>query len=253
MIDALSFIGSYALRPWISIDAGGLLGKLSRLGYEGGVVANLTYLMARNTHEGNLRLINEVRNTPKLYPAALMNPEYPYSVGLVEEYFRMGFKAIVIPIPYQGFRVDEPAAARVVNRAFKLGMAVLILARLEDERQYPRYIRFNKVLVGELANLLGKVNGEVVVSGLDYPEALRLVELAGPKFIVDLSSRGIFGKPYSHIEDLAKRMGVDRLILSLQIPFKSPSASLVKLELSDLSDNDKERILKDNVERILRL
>jgi hypothetical protein len=246
VIDVLSFVGCFPFR-YVCASAEFVAEKLRAWGFERAVVAPLAAVALKNPFKADLEFTRSLGEF--FLPAAVLNPEYPGAEADLEALAAEGARALLYPIPYQGFRAGSIKAARLAKRAIKLGMAVLVSATLEDQRQYPRRIRLNKFAMRDVERLVAAVNDErLILSEFSFGE---VKELAGKgAFSVDIGSRGIFGPPFTQLNELAELLGVRRLVAATYYPLKYPAAPLAKALLAGL---DLERIFVENPKRLLGL
>lgn len=247
MIDPLSFAGCFPFR-YVCATPDEVAEALRRWGFERAVLASLNATAAKNPAEADRDFLRKLGGG-FFIPAVVLNPEYPTALEDLEELAKEGAAVLLLPIPYQGFKVGSARTVALIKRGLRLGMAVVLSAALEDQRQYPRRIRLNSYRPKEVEEVVERVNDErLILSEFAYKEIAELAHKGA--FSVDVGSRGIFGPPYDHLEALARTVGVSRLVAATYYPLKYPAVPLAKAALAGL---DVEKIFVDNPRRLLGL
>lgn len=89
----------------------------------------------------------------------------------------------------------------------------------------------------------------IILTQCDYGSNRNLYKLFAkhPNVYLEVATYYI----YDGLEDMAKKFGAERMIFGTRMPFQEGAASLGMTLLSDLSDEEKEKIFSGNIDRLI--
>lgn len=125
-----AFAGHWPFRYLRLGELGRQLEVLKELGIEGGIVSSLEAVFYNDPWEGDERLLARLPEGWKL--AMCVNPRLPWSETAMDAAREKGVAALRLYPGIHGYGAAE--AAGICAQAERLGMAVLVTARLEDDR-----------------------------------------------------------------------------------------------------------------------
>ena len=140
IVDANAYIGNF---PFRDVDAtpAGLIAMMDRKGVDKAVVSSLESSMYRDVHAGNRKLHAAVEgHRDRLIPFATINPSYPAWEDDLDECIEDFDMAGVRLLPaYHDYDIDDPEVVALMDRCEELGVPVMFVATLEDQRgRHPR-------------------------------------------------------------------------------------------------------------------
>ena len=135
-IDALVFQGHW---PWHRVpgeDLATIQNNLRRAGCSQAVVASLNSAFYRDAMDGNLDLMDALREVePGFFlPAAVINPAYPGWERSARDCHEAGFIALVLYPQYHRYDASLPELTALLTLAAEWGWPVYLPARLSDRR-----------------------------------------------------------------------------------------------------------------------
>lgn len=129
--DLSAFCGHWPFRRLRRASLDGRLEEYACLGFSGGCMSSLDAIFYNDPWEADEPLLNMLAGTG-WHPAICVNPCIPWWELAVEEAHRLGARHLRL---YPGIhRYGAESAEPVFRLAEKLGMAVIVTARMEDDR-----------------------------------------------------------------------------------------------------------------------
>ena len=141
VVDANAFVGHWPFRE-VDASAGAVVETMDAKGVDRALVSSLESTLYRNVHAGNRALAAAVEgHEDRLVPVATIDPTYPeWREDLEECVAEFGMKAVKLLPTYHDYDLDDPAAIDLGRRCAELGIPVVLVATLEDQRQrHPRF------------------------------------------------------------------------------------------------------------------
>ena len=249
-IDVNAFLGAYPYRrvPGTSPDA--LRGAMDRTGIDEAWVSHLPSLFWRNPVDGNDWLYETARAERRFRPVPAVHPGLKGWEEVLGDAADRGAPAVRCDPTYYGL---EPAGAEMRVLAAACGAARLSLVmavRLEDRRQ-----RHPNDTAGELP-------AAAVRALLRCDDDVRLLVTHADRAFVEEVHFGstpeeaarvwwditwIWGPPEDHLETLLGTVGVARFVFGTGQPLRLPETSVAKLDLLDLTSEQRAAIESGNV------
>ncbi len=151
---------------------------------------------------------------------------------------------------YQGYKLDDPAFARLLDLAGERGLIVQLVVTMEDERTQHPLMRVPHVDVAPLITLLAsRSNLRIMLlnwsRGVSIALAAKL-SAAGQVYFDIATLEGVGG-----VANLLKQFPVERVVFGSHAPFFYLESSLLKLKESVLSDAQAKAIRAENARRLL--
>jgi hypothetical protein len=255
-IDVATFVGAYPFRHLPDPSPSGLLRQMDRVGIATAWVGHLSAAWHRDPAEANAELAGLLRpHGARLRAVPTMHPALPRWEEDLRAARLEGAPAVRT---YPTIQALEPAGAEMralIVAAAAAALPVILTVRLEDLRQrHPRDLvpDLPAAAVRTLARLdagarilvthADRALIEEVHFGLTPDEARRI--------LWDIS--WIWGPPEDHLRQLLTTVGLERFSFGTGMPLRIPDGALAKLDLLDLTPDQREQITSGNLERWIR-
>jgi hypothetical protein len=192
--------------------------------------------IARSMEEARGRIIGFVRVNPHLQENAVRSVKE--AVG------KQGFKGVKFHPRNEAFAINsEELAFPLAELAAKLGVPILIHTGEPDTYGFAQ-----PTLVGGLADSFPDLTLIIGHMGKRLYEDAILVARWFENIILETS----FRSPRD-ITRAVRRVGADRVVYGSDMPFGLPALEMMKIDLCDISPEEKEMVLGANMARILGL
>ena len=153
---------------------------------------------------------------------------------------------------YHGYKLDDPAFARLLDLARERGLIVQLVVSMEDERTQHPLMRAPHVDVAPLLALLAsRPNLRIVLLNWSrgVSSALLAKLSAAGQVCFDIATlEGVGG-----VANLLKQVPADRVVFGSHAPFFYLESAVLKLKESVLADADLVAVRSGNAGRLLRL
>jgi uncharacterized protein len=252
-IDVNSFLGAYPFRrvPGTSYEA--LLQAMDRVSIDQAWVSHLPSILWRDPAAGNSWLYETARRSDRLRPVPAVHPGLGGWKEVVREARAAAAPAVRCDPPYYAL---DPSGAEMRALAEACGTEDLVLmlaVRLEDARQ-----RHPNDRAGELP-------AAAVRALIRAHPAVRLIITHADRGFVEEVHFGstpqeagriwwdicwIWGPPEDHLQTLLHTVGVDRFLFGTGQPLRLPEASVAKLDLLDLTAEQRAALESQNASAI---
>ena len=141
VVDVNSYVGHWPFRD-VDASANALVDRMDESGVERALVSSFESVLYRNVHVGNQKLAANVEgHEDRLLPVATVDPTYAdWKADLSECIDDLEMRAVKLLPTYHDYDLSDPAAIELGRRCADLGVPVILVATLEDQRQ--RHSRF---------------------------------------------------------------------------------------------------------------
>jgi len=230
-----------------------LVARLRSHGVKQAWAASFDGLLHKDLASVNAQLAAECRKHGRglLVPFGSVNPTLPaWEEDLRRCHEEHQMPGIRLHPNYHGYKLDDPAFARLLDLAGGCGLIVHLAVTLEDERTQPPLLRVPHVDVAPLLTLLAsRPNLRVVL--LNWFRGVKsdlLPRLAGAgQVYFDIATlEGVGGVP-----NLLKQVPADRVVFGSHAPFFYFESALLKLKESALSEPQATGVRSGNARRLL--
>jgi len=248
-IDVNSFLGSYPFRrvPGTSTDA--LLEAMDRVAIDQAWVSHLPSIFWRDPAAGNPWLYQTAQRSSRLLPIPAVHPGLNGWEQVLAEARAANAPAVRCDPTYYALDPAGTEMRALVAACGKEELPLMLAVRLEDARQ-----RHPNDLAGELpaASVRTLIRTD--------PEVRLILTHADRSFVEEVhfgstpqeSSRvwwdicWIWGPPEDHLQTLLRTVGVERFLFGTGQPLRLPETSVAKLDLLELSVEERQAIESDN-------
>jgi len=257
IVDVNAYLGHFAFRRLRHNTAASLLAMMDAKGIDKAVVSSAGAITYRNAQAGNEELAEEVRgHSDRLIPYAVINPFYAGwqdDLKICREQF--GMAGVRLYPKWHNYQLSSPCCRELVDAATERGMVISIPIRVEDTRERSWLLNVPDIPLDEIVELV-KAHPKacfILLNGLGYTGCpLGRKENGLPaNYAIELSR--LSALLASELGQLITNLGAERLMFGTGMPFNYPDPALVKLEVLDASEADKEKIRSQNAMAWLRL
>jgi len=257
IIDVNTYIGHWPFKKIRNNTAEELVQQMDKSEIDKAIVSNFNSIFYKDTQEGNIELINEIKAySERLIPLAIINPTYP---GWKKDFLTCidGFKMKGLELYpyYHNYKLTDEVSLELLNLAAEKKIPVHLPYAVENIRQkhwMDTSENLNIEQVKEVLRLCPEVDF-IITNGptLSYARKLKeVIENRKGKVYYDFSRVELFE---SYFEALLEIAGVDRIVFSSQLPFQYVDTQFVKLYFSNLAQNEKNKILSQNLKTLFQI
>ena len=255
IIDVNVHLSRWPSRRLPGDDTATLVERLRARGVVQAWAATFDGLLHKDLGAANARLAEECRRhgTGMLVPVGVVNPAAPDW----EEDLRRCAEVLHTPAVrlypgYHGYKLTDPAFARLLRLAADRRLVVQLAVVMEDERMMHPLMRVEPVETGPLLELLGQVPRLrlVLLNALRTLRGKALADLLGAgEVYVEISMLETVGG----VATLLAHAPLGRVLFGSHAPCFYFESALLKLRESPLSDSQLRAIRSENARGLLRL
>ncbi|MHC4241385.1 MAG: amidohydrolase family protein [Planctomycetota bacterium] len=257
IIDVNAYLGHFAFRQLRYNSAVSLLPLMNSKGIDKAVVSSASAITYRNSQAGNEEVAKEVRgHSDRLIPFAVINPFYAgWQDDLKICHEKFGMAGLRLYPRWHSYQLSSACCRELVNAATERGMVISIPIRVEDNRQRSWLLNVPDVPLEEIVELV-KAHPKarfILLNGIGYtrcPLGHKNNDLPS-NYAIELSR--LSAVLANELGQLITNLGAERVMFGTGIPFKYPDPALVKLEVLDANEADKEKVRSKNAMTWLRL
>jgi predicted TIM-barrel fold metal-dependent hydrolase len=241
-LDVNSLLGAYPFRrvPGTSPDA--LLRAMDRVAIDQAWVTHLPGIFWRDPVAGNSWLYETTERQDRLRPVPAIHPGLSGWEAVLTEARATGVPAVRCDPTYYGLDPAGPEMRALAEACSAEGVPVMLAVRLEDARQRHPNDRAGELPPSAVRALVRSDSRvRLIITHADRP----FVEEVHFGSTPEESSRiwwdicWIWGPPEDHLETLLRTVGVDRFLFGTGQPLRLPEASVAKLDLLDLTPDQR--------------
>jgi predicted TIM-barrel fold metal-dependent hydrolase len=257
IIDVNAYLGHFAFRRLRHNTAGELLALMDAKKIDKAVVSSAGAITYRNAQAGNEELAEEVKgHRDRLIPCAVINPFYAGwqdDLKICHEDF--GMTGLRLYPKWHNYQLSSPCCRELINAATERGMVISIPIRVEDNRERSWLLNVPDIPLEEIVELV-KARPKarfLLLNGLGYTGSPLGRKNNGlpANYAIELSR--LSAVLANELGQLIANLGPERVMFGTGMPFNYPDPALVKLEVLDASEPDKEKIRSQNATSWLRL
>ncbi len=250
IIDVNAYLGHFAFRRLRHNTADSLLALMDAKKIDKAVVSSAGAITYRNAQAGNEELAAEVSDhRDRLVPFAVINPFYAGwqdDLKICREEF--GMTGLRLYPKWHNYSLSSPSCRELVAAATERGMIISIPIRVEDNRERSWLLNVPDIPPDEIVELV-KAHPKarfILLNGLDYTRSpLGRKDNGLPSnYAIELSR--LSALLANEIGQLISNLGADRVMFGTGMPFNYPDPALLKLEVLNASDSDKEKIRRQS-------
>ncbi len=253
IIDVNAFLGHYAFRRLRHNRASELLAIMDHFGIVRACVASADAILYRDSHMGNVLLREEtLPHSERFWCYATINPAYAEWRHDLRQCLAWGFKGLRLYPKHHGYSLQDPETARLIEAAAEAGLPVSIPVRVEDPRQrhwldIEATVSIEEVLAAAERHRIATFILTESVPPLQ-PDAAIWARMRRVNLYLEMSRMTAVME--NSIGFLIQHLGEDRVLFGTGLPFKTPSASFLKMLALDAPDEAKRKVFGENTRHI---
>lgn len=257
IVDVNAYLGHFAFRRLRHNTADSLLALMDSKRIDKAVVSSASAITYRNAQAGNEEVVEETRaHRDRLIPLAVINPFYAGwqdDLKICHEDF--GMVGLRLYPKWHNYSLSSPCCRELIAAATERRMALSIPIRVEDNRERSWLLNIPDIPLEEIVELV-KAHPKasfLLLNGLGYTGCpLGRKDNGLPSnYAIELSR--LSALLANEIGQLIANLGAERLMFGTGMPFNYPDPAMVKMEVLDASEADKEKIRWHNATQWLRL
>lgn len=255
LIDMNAYLGHWPFRRLRQNTAPELVALMEEKGVDLACVSSASAIFYKNSQAGNEELAEQIEpHRDRLIPFAVINPTYAdweHDLTVCAEQF--GAKGLRLYPNYHNYRLGDTHCRALVTAATELGLILSMPIRQVDQRQRHWLIEIPDLDLNEIASLVEAhpQASFALLEGAGYTGS-RLGKADGGlpgNYVIEISRLSAVMAAELHV--LMDNLGADRLVFGTGMPFKYPDPALVKLEVVDATEEDRDLIRSGNARRLL--
>jgi predicted TIM-barrel fold metal-dependent hydrolase len=257
MIDVNAYLGHFAFRRLRHNTADSLLALMDAKKIDKAVVSSAAAITYRNAQAGNEEVAEETKgHRDRLIPFGVLNPFYAgWQDDLKICHEEFGMTGLRLYPKWHNYSLSSPCCKELVTAATERGMVISIPIRVEDNRERSWLLNIPDVPLDEIVELV-KAHPKarfLLLSGADYVRSPLGRKNNGlpSNYAIELSR--LSAVLANEIGQLIANLGPDRVMFGTGMPFNYPDPALVKLEVLDATEPDREKIRSQNAASWLHL
>jgi hypothetical protein len=257
IIDVNAYLGHFAFRRLRHNTAASLLALMDSRKIDKAVVSSAAAITYRNAQAGNEELAEEVKgHRDRLIPFAVINPFYAgWQDDLKICHEEFGMTGLRIYPKWHNYALSSPSCRELVTAATERGMVISIPIRVEDNRERSWLLNIPDIPLDDIVELVKACPKArfILLNGLGYTGSpLGRKDNGLPtNYAIEISR--LSAVLANEIGQLITNLGADRIMFGTGMPFNYPDPALVKLEVLDATDSDKDKIRSQNAASWLHL
>ena len=251
-IDLAAFVGSYPFRHLEHTSPEWLVHQMDRLEIERAWTGYLPAFLYRDPGPSLAALERVLEpHRDRLLPVPTVHPGLPDWRRDLERTVDIGAPAVRLYPNYQGLDADDNVLADAVREAAERHVAVVLTVRFEDARQrhsLDDVVDLSAAAVRAAARSAPQAKIVVSGAGRDFVEEVHfgLTPSEAGRVLWDIS--WIQGAPSDDLEVVLDTVGVRRFAIGTGMPLRIPDNVFAKLDLLELSREQRDAILSGNLE-----
>lgn len=257
IVDVNAYLGHFAFRRLRYNTAASLLALMDAKQIDKAVISSAGAITYRNAQAGNEEIAEEIRgHNDRLIPFAVINPFYAgWQDDLKICHEEFGMTGLRLYPKWHNYQLSSPCCGELMDAATERGMVISIPIRVEDNRQRSWLLSVPDIPLEEIVELVKKHPKArfILLNGIGYtrsPLGRKDNDLPS-NYAIGLSR--LSAVLANELGQLITNLGAKRVMFGTGMPFKYPDPALVKLDVLDASEAEKEKIRSQNAMTWLRL
>jgi uncharacterized protein len=252
-IDINSFVGAYPYRKVPGTSPDDLLRAMDRVGIDEAWVSHLPSVFWRNPAEGNSWLYQTAWQHARFRAVPAVHPGLADWERMLSEASSAGAPAVRCDPMYYALDPIGPEMRALAKQCGEKQLPLLLAVRLEDARQRHPNDRAGELPPWAVRTLIRSDSRlHLVVTHADRPfvEEVHFGSTPEESARIWWDISWIWGPPEDHLETLLGTIGAERFVFGTGQPLRLPETSLAKLDLLDLSKEQRSMIESENLRTV---
>lgn len=253
-IDVNAFLGTYPFRDIGEWSSSTLIEEMDQLDITESWISWLPSVFWRDPAAGNARLYRAAGEEPRLRPVPAVHPGMPGWSELLPDAVALHAPCVRCDPTFYGLAPLGADMMMLLAAAAERMLPVMMAVRLEDVRQRHPNDQFGDLTPAMVRGMIrSHPRTRLIITHADRDFIEQVHFGATPdeasRILWDISC--IWGPPEDHLELLLRTIGVERFTFGTGTPLRLTETSLAKLDLLQLSLEDRRRIEADNLRAFL--
>jgi predicted TIM-barrel fold metal-dependent hydrolase len=226
---------------------------MDRVAVDQAWISHLPSIFWRDPAAGNPWLYETVRRYDRLRPVPAVHPGLDGWEQLIREARAAGAPAVRCDPTYYGLDPSGVEMRALIGACALEGMALLLAVRLEDGRQRHPNDRAAELPPWAIRTLIRSdpaVRLIVTHAERSFVEEVHFGSTPEESARIWWDICWIWGPPEDHLQTLLRTVGVHRFVFGSGQPLRLPEASVAKLDLLDLSAEERRAIESENIQSV---
>ncbi len=256
IIDVNAYLGHFAFRRLRHNTASSLLALMDAKKIDKAVVSSAAAITYRNAQAGNEEVADQIKgHRDRLIAFAVINPFYAgWQDDLKICHEEFGMTGLRLYPKWHNYSLSSPSCRELTAAATERGMVISIPIRVEDNRERSWLLNIPDIPLDEIVEMV-KAHPKsrfLLLNGQGYTGSPLGKKNNGlpANYAIELSR--LSAVLANEIGQLIANLGADRLMFGTGMPFNYPDPALVKLEVLDATEPDKEKIRSQNAMKWLQ-
>ena len=252
-IDVNSFVGAYPFRKLPGTSPEGLLRSMDRVGIDQAWVAHLPSVFWRDPADGNAWLYETAGQQARFRPVPAVHPGLAGWEQTIAGASSAQAPAVRCDPMYYGLDPVGSEMRALVKVCGKEQVPLMLAVRLEDARQRHPNDRAGELPPWAVRTLVRSDSRvRLLVTHADRPfiEEVHFGSTPEESARIWWDISWIWGPPEDHLETLLGTIGVERFVFGTGQPLRLPETSAAKLDLLDLSKQQRAAIESENLKNV---
>jgi hypothetical protein len=249
-IDVNSFVGAYPFRKVPGTSPEALLQAMDRVRIDQAWVSHLPSVFWRDPAEGNKWLLETAEKQRRFRPVPAVHPGLPGWEQTAREVSSADVPAIRCDPMYYGLDPVGMEMRSLVKLCGSDQLTLILAVRLEDSRQRHPNDRAGELPPWAVRTLIRSDSRvRLLVTHADRPfiEEVHFGSTPEEAARIWWDISWVWGPPEDHLETLLGTIGVERFVFGTGQPLRLPETSVSKLDLLDLSKEQRANVESENV------
>jgi uncharacterized protein len=254
-VDVNCFVGSYPFRRVSGTSPEALLRAMDRVEIDRAWVSHLPGVFWRDPGAGNDWLYRMTGQHDRLDPVPAVHPGLDGWDQVVVQASTEGAPAVRCDPTYYGIDPAGPEMRALARRCGAERVPLMLAVRLEDARQRHPHDRAPELPASAVRSLIRSDEDVcLVITHADRPlvEEVHFGSTPSESGRIWWDICWIWGPPEDHLQTLIHTVGEQRFLFGTGQPLRLPETSVAKLDLLDLSTEQRASIESENVARVAR-
>ena len=223
--------------------------KLKSLNVEKAFISPLESVFAQDPHEGNFRMLEDIKGKPFFQPAPVIDLLLGnWKENLEKLYNDFKIKMIKIIPNFHMYDLTEESLAELVAFTSPRNIIIAIPMRMEDPRNQSPLLKepmeLQTVVVAKALSFYPQQ--KFILNNIYWGEINDLYYIL-KNTLFDIAMI----EPVNPLKAIKERYSVDRFVFSSNCPFFYPEGNWNKLSYSHIEKNEIEKIASSNIEKLI--